>query len=113
MANNAFNGSLSSAGSPSRFEGVTILSAGLIAALIVFGPVLNARIERIVIQHIITPAALSLPDAGKALDKLDGGNPLRHFVAQLAFNPEAQRRAVVQRERFLIHFIRQDRLRFS
>jgi hypothetical protein len=34
MANNAFNGSLSSAGSPSRFEGVTILSAGLIAALI-------------------------------------------------------------------------------
>src|SRR5690242_11282077 len=72
---------------------------------------LDPRIGWIVVEHVVPPSALALADAPKILDQLDAVDPLGHLVAVLMLDSQAQRRAVVDGERYTVHFVCNDHLR--
>jgi hypothetical protein len=45
-------------------------------------------------EHIISPTALPLADVLKSVHKLETVYPFGHFVAQLIFYPQPQRRSM-------------------
>ena len=49
-------------------------------------PLLNSRARRIVIEHIVAPAALTEADTSKVFDELDAVDPLGHLVSELMFD---------------------------
>ena len=54
-------------------------------------------IHRIIMEHIVPPTALSLADVVYAVHYLDAINPFGHFVSQLIFHSQPQRRSVRNR----------------
>ena len=48
-------------------------------------------------EYIISPSTLSLADMLKAVHKFDTVYPFGHFVAQLIFYPQPQRRSMSDR----------------
>src|SRR5256885_1281216 len=57
----------------------------------------KTSIQRIIMEHIVPPTALSLPDALKAVHDLNAINPFGHFVTELIFYAQPQRRSVRNR----------------
>ena len=54
----------------------------------------DAGIRRIIMEHIISPTTLSLADVLKAVYELEMIDPFGHFVTQLIFYSQPQRRTV-------------------
>ena len=48
-------------------------------------------------EHIISPTTLSLADVLKAVHKLETVDPFGHFIAQLIFYSQPQRRTMSDR----------------
>ena len=63
------------------------------------------------VAFVLPVPALAAADGGEAVDQLDGADVLGLLVAQLAFDPAAQRRAVGHRQRPAVQRIGQDGLR--
>ena len=55
-----------------------------------------------VISVIFPVAALSHADRGETVDEFDLADVFRHLVAKLPLDPDAQRRAVLDRKRFAV-----------
>src|SRR4029453_7376651 len=71
----------------------------------------DPRIRRVVVEYVVPPAPLALADAPEVLDQLDAVDPLSHLVAELVLDPEAQGRAVLDRQWRPVHLVRKEHLR--
>src|SRR5258706_4043586 len=72
---------------------------------------LNSRIPLVAFVFPISPS--SPPYAVEPVDCFDSCDEFRHFVAELSFDPKAQRRAIGKRQRRTIQFVSEDRLRMK
>src|ERR1700722_4210556 len=65
------------------------------------------------VAAVLPEAAAAARDLGEIVDRLDAHDVLRHLVAELALDPQSQRRAVLDFERRVIHLVSQDGLRMK
>jgi len=68
----------------------------------------DARVP--LVAAIFPVPALALSDGVESLDELDATHVLGRLVAELALDPEAERRAVGHRQRLLVHVVRENGL---
>src|SRR5579863_10545905 len=65
------------------------------------------------VAAILPKAAVAPADVAEGLDGFDAHHVFRHLVAELAFDPQAQRGAMGYGKRFIVHLIGEDRLRMK
>src|SRR5436190_22998339 len=65
------------------------------------------------VAAIFPEAALALADAVESFDGLDAGQVFGVLVADLALDPQPQRRAVADRQRIAVHAVGQNGLRMQ
>src|ERR1700737_4252344 len=63
------------------------------------------------VAAVFPEAALAGAELGVAVDRLDFHDVFRHLVAELAFDAEAERRAMGDRKSLAVQLIGEDRLR--
>ena len=65
------------------------------------------------VAAVLPEAAAAAAEAGEAVDQLDAHDVFRLLVAELALDPQPQRRAMRDRQVLAVHAIGQDRLRME
>src|SRR6202451_2242437 len=65
------------------------------------------------VTAVLPETAAAARDLGEIVDRLDAHDVFGHLVAELALDPEPQRRAVPDFERLVIHLVSKDGLRMK
>ena len=65
------------------------------------------------VAAVLPEAAAAARDVGEAFDRLDAHHVFRHLVAELALDPQPQRRAVLDGQGREVHLVGEDGLRMK